>query len=39
MVRESEIAAAVASYNLVFSEKPVRMAILSASLARALTAR
>ncbi len=39
MVPESEIAAAVADYNLVFSEKPVRMAILSASLSRALAAR
>ncbi|NUZ05754.1 helix-turn-helix domain-containing protein [Piscinibacter koreensis] len=35
MVQESEIADAVAAYNLVFAEKPVRMAILSASLARA----
>jgi CheY-like chemotaxis protein len=35
-VRESEIAAAVTHFNLVFAEKPVRMAILTASLARAL---
>ncbi|MDQ6679651.1 MAG: hypothetical protein M3Y67_01630 [Pseudomonadota bacterium] len=35
MVQETEIADAVAAYDLVFSEKPVRMAILSASLARA----
>jgi len=39
VVRESEIAQAVASFNFVFAEKPVRMAILSASLARAFTAR
>ncbi|MEO7339084.1 MAG: helix-turn-helix domain-containing protein [Caldimonas sp.] len=35
VVQESEIAEAVATYNLVFAEKPVRMAILSASLTRA----
>lgn len=38
-VRESEIAAAVTRFNLVFAEKPVRMAILRASLARALAGR
>jgi CheY-like chemotaxis protein len=35
VVDEAEIADAVAHFNLVFSEKPVRMAILTASLARA----
>ena len=35
VVQESEIAEAVGTFNLVFAEKPVRMAILSASLARA----
>lgn len=39
VVQESEIAEAVASFNFVFAEKPVRMAILSASLARAFAAR
>jgi CheY-like chemotaxis protein len=39
LVEESEIADAVSSYNLVFSEKPVRMAILSASLARAFAVK
>ena len=39
MVQESEIADAVSKFNLVFSEKPVRMAILSASLARAFAAK
>jgi DNA-binding NtrC family response regulator len=39
VVRESEIAQAVASFNFVFAEKPVRMAILSASLARAFAGR
>ena len=39
VVQESEIAQAVASFNFVFAEKPVRMAILSASLARAFAAR
>jgi hypothetical protein len=38
-VDESEIAEAVATYNLVFSEKPVRMAILTASLARAFASK
>ena len=38
-VQESDIADAVARFNLVFSEKPVRMAILSASLARAFAAK
>jgi hypothetical protein len=35
VVDESEIAAAVARHGLVFAEKPVRMSILSATLARA----
>jgi ActR/RegA family two-component response regulator len=35
VVDESEIADAVARHGLVFSEKPVRMSILSATLARA----
>lgn len=39
LVRESEIAEAVARYDFVFAEKPVRMAILSASLARAFAAK
>lgn len=39
VVQESEIAEAVASFNFVFAEKPVRMAILSASLARAFAAK
>jgi CheY-like chemotaxis protein len=39
VVQESEIAQAVANFNFVFAEKPVRMAILSASLARAFAAR
>lgn len=39
VVRESDIADAVTALNLVFSEKPVRMAILSASLSRAFAAR
>ena len=39
VVQESEIAEAVASFNFDFAEKPVRMTILSASLARAFTAR
>ena len=39
VVQESEIAQAVASFNFMFAEKPVRMAILSASLARAFAAR
>jgi len=38
VVRESDIADAVTALNLVFSEKPVRMAILSASLTRAFAA-
>jgi DNA-binding NtrC family response regulator len=38
-VRESEIAEAVRRFNLVFSEKPVRLTILSASLARAFSLR
>ena len=38
-VQESDIADAVARFNLVFSEKPVRMAILSASLARSFAAK
>jgi CheY-like chemotaxis protein len=37
-VDEDEIASAVAAHDLVFTEKPVRMSILSASLARALSA-
>jgi CheY-like chemotaxis protein len=39
VVQESEIAEAVARYDFVFAEKPVRMAILSASLARAFAAK
>jgi DNA-binding NtrC family response regulator len=39
LVQESEIADAVARYDFVFAEKPVRMAILSASLARAFAAK
>jgi DNA-binding NtrC family response regulator len=39
VVQESEIAQAVASFNFMFAEKPVRMTILSASLARAFAAR
>ena len=39
VVQETEIAEAVANFNFVFAEKPVRMAILSASLARAFAAR
>ncbi len=39
LVQESEIAEAVTHFNLVFSEKPVRMVILSASLARAFALR
>ncbi len=39
VVQESEIAEAVASFNFVFAEKPVRMAILSASLARAFATK
>ena len=39
VVHESDIADAVASFNLVFSEKPVRMTILSASLARAFAGK
>lgn len=39
VVQESEIAAAVANFNFVFAEKPVRMAILSASLARAFATK
>ena len=39
VVQESEIAEAVASFNFDFAEKPVRMTILSASLARAFAAR
>lgn len=39
VVRESEIADAVERYDFVFAEKPVRMAILSASLARAFAAK
>jgi CheY-like chemotaxis protein len=39
MVQESEIAEAVAKFDLVFSEKPVRMAILAASLARAFAGK
>ena len=35
MVDEEDIAGAVRRYDLVFSEKPVRMSILSATLARA----
>lgn len=35
VVAESDIASAVSRYNLLFSEKPVRMSILSATLARA----
>jgi CheY-like chemotaxis protein len=38
VVQESEIANAVARHNFVFAEKPVRMAILSATLARAFAA-
>jgi len=34
LVQEAEIAAAVAAHGLVFSEKPVRMSILSATLTR-----
>ena len=37
-VDEDEIAAAVSAHDLVFTEKPVRMSILSASLSRALSA-
>ena len=39
LVQESEIADAVGRYDFVFAEKPVRMAILSASLARAFAAK
>lgn len=39
VVQESEIAEAVADFGLVFAEKPVRMAILSASLARAFATK
>jgi len=39
VVQKSEIAQAVASFNFMFAEKPVRMTILSASLARAFAAR
>ena len=39
LVDEAEIADAVALFNLVFSEKPVRMAILLASLTRAFNIR
>ena len=39
VVQESEIAEAVATFDLVFAEKPVRMTILTASLARAFVAR
>lgn len=38
MVDEEDIAGAVRRYDLVFSEKPVRMSILSATLARAFAA-
>lgn len=37
-VDESEIADAVKAYDLIFSEKPIRMPILSASLTRAFLA-
>jgi len=37
VVEEVDIAEAVKRYDLTFSEKPVRSAILEASLARALT--
>ena len=36
LVQEGDIAAAVAEHGLVFSEKPVRMSILSATLKRTL---
>jgi len=38
VVEEEEIAEAVSRYDLVFSEKPVRMSILSATLARIFAA-
>lgn len=38
LVDETEIADAVKAHGLLFSEKPVRMSILTASLARAFTA-
>ena len=38
MVDETDIAEAVKTFGLVFSEKPVRMSILSATLALAFTA-
>jgi hypothetical protein len=37
-VQEADIASAVAEHGLVFSEKPVRMSILSATLTRAFAA-
>lgn len=39
VVDEAEIAEAVKRFDLVFSEKPVRMSILSATLSRAVAAR
>ena len=38
MVDETDIAEAVKTFGLVFSEKPVRMSILSATLALGLAA-
>ena len=38
VVHEADIAEAVTALNLVFSEKPVRMSILSATLTRAFAA-
>ena len=38
LVDEADFAAAVKNFHLVFSEKPVRMSILSATLARAFAA-
>jgi DNA-binding NtrC family response regulator len=38
-VRESEIADALTKFDLLFSQKPVRLAILSAMLARAFSVR
>jgi len=38
LVQETDIAAAVAEHGLVFSEKPVRMSILSATLTRTFAA-
>ena len=38
MVDEEDIAEAVKEHDLVFSEKPLRMSILAATLARAFEA-